>query len=408
MSDNILWDLPALRATVTPDCLMALQSPIPFVTTCGGHSAWSTIGVEGIIIDLSGYVDVSVDTDTKTANFVSRALSKQVGMRLAEAGLFTVGAISYFLGGGVSITSSITGFGSDQIVSARLITAKDGGKLIEVANEEHPDLLLALQKGLIWIGAFIFPLERATEVAPVMKRQMADARYEVAGLMMIGTPPPTRTPSLVIAARYTGAEEPQVPLKALYDLQPMVATGGDVPIQNASDAREVLCAKGDFKQFGVVGLHELNADGLVRTINTWKKMVHDCPDAIKTGFNFQWDSRPVKTPEVESAMSLHDVRYWQNNLIWHAEVRNSGKVGAYNNECISIMRGVDQSHFVDFENDTRIGPIERPYRGQTHLEKRRRLKIEWDAQGAFTRQMLDRPYRSILSPDMALAREISS
>ncbi|KAK6826934.1 hypothetical protein RU639_004408 [Aspergillus parasiticus] len=343
MSDNILWDLPALRATITLDY-----------------------------------------TGTKTATLIGGVLSKQVSIRLAEAGLFTalgngntVGAIPYFLGGGASITSSITGFGSDQIVSARLITAKDGGKLIEVANEEYPDLLLALQKGLIWIGAFIFPLERATEVAPVMKRLMADARYEVAGLMIISTPPSTRTPSLVIAARYTGAEEPQVPFKALYDLHPMVVTGGDVPIQNASDAREVLCAKGDFKQFGVVGLHEFNTDGLVRTIDTWKKMVHDCPDAIKTGFNFQWDSRPVKMPEVESAMSLHDIRYWH------------GEVGAYNNECISIMRGGDQSHFVDFENDTRIGPIERPYRGQARLEKLRRLKIEWDAQGAFTRQMLD-------------------
>ncbi|KAE8397456.1 FAD binding domain-containing protein [Aspergillus pseudonomiae] len=408
MSDNILWDLPALRATVTPDCeiLHDPQDPrfherlrrwtgidrrtphcyypppssIPFVTTCGGHSAWSTIGVEGIIIGLS----------TKTATLVGGVLSKQVGMRLAKAGLFTalgngnmVGAIPYFLGGGVSITSSITGFGSDQIVSARLITAKDGEKLIEffglvteLTIRAHPLSLLRRQKGLIWIGAFIFPLERATEVAPVMKRLMADAQYEVAGLMMISTPPPTRTPYLVIAARYTGAEEPQVPFKALYDLHPMVVTGGDVPIQNTSDAREVLCAKGDFKQFGVVGLHEFNADGLVRTIDTWKQMVHDCPDAIKTGFNFQWDSRPVKTPEVESAMSLHDIRYWQNNLIWHTEVRNSGKVGAYNNECISIMRGVDQSHF-------------RPYRGQVRLEKLRRLKIEWDAQGAFTRQMLD-------------------
>ncbi|OGM40774.1 monocarboxylate transporter [Aspergillus bombycis] len=370
------------------DCLKtvkwALQSSIPLVTTCGDHSTWSTTGVEGIIIDLSGYVDVRVDAERKAATLVGGDLSKQVGMRLAEAGLFTafgndnmVGVNPYFLGRGASIISSITGVGSDQIVSARVITAQDGGKLAEVTEKEHSDLLWALQgawqffglvtqltirahrisqllkqQGLIWTGAFIFLLERATEIAPVMKRLMADSQRATAGLNSIP------------------GHRRAVPFQVLYDLHPLVATGDEAPIQHASDAREALCGKGDLKQFGVVGLHGFDAEGFVRTIDTWKQMVHDCPDAINTGFNVQRDARAVKTPEVELAMSLYDIPYWQNNLIWHTEEWNHRKVEAYNNECISIMRGDDQSHSVDFQNGTRVGPIERRYRGQAHLEKR--------------------------------------
>ncbi|RAL16638.1 FAD-binding oxidoreductase [Aspergillus homomorphus CBS 101889] len=413
--------LPRTEADCLKTVQWALQHSIPLVPSSGGHSAWSTIGEGGVIIDLRNYTDITVNKETKTATLVGGVLSKQVGVRLAEAGLFTalgngntVGAIPYFLGGGASITTSITGFGSDQIVAARVITAKNGGTLVEVTEQDHPELLWALrgagqffglvtqltvrahpltllrrQQGLIWVGTFVFPLERTTEVARVMKLLMADARHATAGLMMIVAPPPQRNPALVISARYTGDEDPHVPFGPLYDLQPLLATGSEVPVQNASDAREVLCAKGDFKQFGVVGLHDFDADAFVRTVDIWKKMIAECPDAINTGFNFQWDSRPPFAPEADSAMCLHDIRYWQNNLIWHTDKANRNKVDGYNAECIAIMRGPDESRFRDFQNGTRTGLIERRYQGTARLEKLRRLKREWDPQGVFTTQLLD-------------------
>lgn len=55
----------------------------------------------------------------------------------------TVGAIGYFLGGGVSIVSSVLGYGSDQIVSARMVSAE--GDLIDVTQVKHPDLLWAIR-----------------------------------------------------------------------------------------------------------------------------------------------------------------------------------------------------------------------------------------------------------------------
>lgn len=246
-----------------------------------------------------------------------------------------VGVTGYVLGGGSAITNSITGFGSDQIISARLVTAK--GELLQVDQDSQPDLLWALrgaghffglvtqlvikgypflslgsEDGTIWAGSFVFPLDRAKEVAYAMKPLMDDSRYATSGLIMTMAPPPARSPSIIISARYTGdpagAEEAYKPL---YDLKPLVANGSRIPIQNISDGREAIGAKGDFKRFGIVGLRRFDIDSFLRTVEVWKELIAVCPDAINTAFNFQWDSRPVKTPPFDSAMCLHDTRFYQ-------------------------------------------------------------------------------------------------
>ncbi|KAG8528310.1 uncharacterized protein KY384_007227 [Bacidia gigantensis] len=320
----------------------AVESSIPFVTKSGGCSEWSTIGDDGFIIDLTLYSSVEVNAEARTATIKGGVVQKEVALRLAEQGLFTalgngnvVGVTGFALGGGSSITNSITGFGSDQIISARLVSAK--GELLDITKVSQPDLLWAIrgaghffglitevvikayplsllgsENGTIWVGAFVFPLSRAEEVANAMKILMDDDHYATSGLMMVMAPPPTRTPSLVVSARYIGepakAKEAYAPL---YGLKPLVANGSQVPIQNTSDGREAIGAKGDFKHFGIVGLRRFDSARFLQSIEKWKELVSECPDAINTAFNFQWDSRPVKKPDFESAMCLHDTRYWQ-------------------------------------------------------------------------------------------------
>ena len=246
-----------------------------------------------------------------------------------------VGVTGYVLGGGSAITNSITGFGSDQILSARLVTAK--GELLQVDQETQPDLLWALRgaghffglvtqlvikaypvsllgskDGTIWAGSFVFPLDQAKDVAIVMKDLMDDSRYATSGLIMTMAPPPARKPSIIISARYTGDPmDTEKAYKPLHDLNPVIASGSHVPIQNISDGREAIGAKGDFKRFGIVGLRRFDIDSFLETVLVWKELVAACPDAINTAFNFQWDSRPVKSPSFDSAMCLHDTRFYQ-------------------------------------------------------------------------------------------------
>lgn len=53
-----------------------------------------------------------------------------------------MGAVAYYLNGGLPISVSITGFGSDKIVSARLITAI--GDPLQVGQSTYIDLLCAI------------------------------------------------------------------------------------------------------------------------------------------------------------------------------------------------------------------------------------------------------------------------
>ncbi|KAF2787641.1 FAD-binding domain-containing protein [Melanomma pulvis-pyrius CBS 109.77] len=412
--------LPASEEEIQKTVQWAVETSVPFVIKSGGHSEWSTIDGSGVIIDLSKYAGVEVDARAQTAILRGSILSKEVAVALADAGLFAavgngnpIGAIPYFLGGGVAIATSITGYGSDQVISARMIDAK--GNILEVTEEKEPDLLFALRgagqffglvtqlvikahplaalgndQGVIWLGSFVFPLERADEVAKVMKVLMDDSSHATAGLLMIMSPPPQRQPILLVSARYTGnPDDAKVAYGPLYDLQPLAAQGGPVPIQNANDGHEAYNAPGTFKRFGVVGLRRFDGEAFSKVIKVWKKLVAECPDAADTSFNFQWESRPAKQPDFESANSLHDIRYWQNNFIWHTDAASRGKVDEFNDKSIEIMRGPDRSEYADFQNGTRTGPIELRFRGDRKLEKLKELKKKWDPTGVFTTQLLD-------------------
>lgn len=325
----------------------------------------------------------------------------------------TVGALGYFLGGGSSITNATTGYGAEQILSARMVTAT--GDVVDVSEATHPDLLWAIRgaghffgvitqlvirtlplsvlgndKGVIWAGMFVFPLERAREVAEVMNIIMSDDRYPTSGLMMIMAPPPARKPSLMISARLTGnPDHASTAYKALYDLNPLAANGGPIPIQNASDARAAIGEKGDFKRFSIVGLQGFDINTFMKSIDIWREMTSECPDSISTAFNFQWDARYPAPAPFETALGLRDVRFWQNNLIWHTDAKNREKVDAYADKCIDVVRsGGNEVDPIDFVNGTRTGPIAHRYRGAQRLGRLKALKSAWDPTGVFTRQLL--------------------
>lgn len=267
----------------------------------------------------------AVSSDHKVANSFFTALGSSN----------TVGAIPFTLGGGASITASLTGFAADGIISARLITAK--GDLVDVTKDQHPDLLWAIRgagqffglitqlvvkaypfsvlgndQGSVWLGSFIFPLERVKEVSSAVKAVVDNSHYPTGGLFMVMAPPPARKPLLIIGARFFGDPKTvQEAYKPLYDLGPIAAPGQEVLIQNANDSRAAQDTKGGLKKFGSIGLQHFDEESFLKTVDIWKELTTNFPDAINSFFSIQWDSRPVKTPDFESAMSHHDIRFWQ-------------------------------------------------------------------------------------------------
>ncbi|KAF3763977.1 hypothetical protein M406DRAFT_65241 [Cryphonectria parasitica EP155] len=307
----------------------AVQNSVPFVTKLDGHSNRSTVGDDGFVIDLSKYSGIEIETQGPTA--------KLRGSILSKSGALSVTALR---SGPFPIFSTI--------LAAHMIDSR--GNLVEMTQEKEPDILYAIRGAGQFFGLIA---ELTIKIWPLS--ELGNVEW---------------TPVLVIAGRYIGnPNNAHVAFGALHALGPLEADGGPVPIQNISDGRQALEAKGGFKTFGTVGLRRFDIDRFLNTLDVWKRLVTECPDAINTTYIFQWDSRPPRQPEFESVNSLHDIRYWQNNIIWYTDVASHKRVAELNAECID--------------------PIELRFRGEGKMDKSRGLKKKWDPRGAFTRQLLD-------------------
>ena len=67
----------------------AVKSSVPFVAKSGGCSEWSTIGENGLVVDLTHYSAIEVDAKARTATVRGGVVQKEAAVRLAEEGLFT-------------------------------------------------------------------------------------------------------------------------------------------------------------------------------------------------------------------------------------------------------------------------------------------------------------------------------
>ncbi|KAK7955671.1 uncharacterized protein PG986_004893 [Apiospora aurea] len=141
---------PAGEQDIVSTVQEAVKAGIPFVPASGGHSPWSTVGQEGIVIDLSRYKGSSLHPETSEATVKGGTLMKELEVslhphkRFAAAGNGnTVGVIPYYLGGGISIYRPLIGFGSDNLIAAKLVNAK--GELVDVSETENSNLLWALR-----------------------------------------------------------------------------------------------------------------------------------------------------------------------------------------------------------------------------------------------------------------------
>ena len=319
----------------------AVSASIPFVPTTSRHSPWSTIGSDGVVVDLRQWKEINVDEQAQTVTVKGGVLAAELAAKLDEKGLFTalgwgadLGVIPYCIGGGRPLLHSVTGFGSDQILSARIVVAS--GEVVDVDKRRNADLLYAVrgagqffgivtefelrcyelrilgnERGLLWEGTWVFSLERVKEVTSVMRRDIVDYdEYDTCGVIMVMNLPPTMQPGLVVSARYVGdARDAPKAFKSLEDLGPLFHQGKEISYKEAVNGLAANNAKRGYKLFSIKPLRDFRESGFADIVSIWREMMDKCSSAQRTGFAFQWDSRPVPDPGFESAMCLHDHRY---------------------------------------------------------------------------------------------------
>ncbi|KAB5560303.1 hypothetical protein GE09DRAFT_86962 [Coniochaeta sp. 2T2.1] len=418
--------LPATEDDAVKIVKWAIENSVPFVPKAGGHSAWSTIGADGFILDFSLMRSVEVDVDQELATASAGTLIGDIAKAVAEKGycvatgtVNSVGFIPSTIGGGLTVLAPLVGYGSDNIVSARMITA--AGDVITVSEKENAELLYAAKgagqffgvilsltvkmhplsilgssDGIVWSATLIFPTAKATEVgnAALELKKNSTRSYCLVGVL---AQPPTFDAMIVAIIVYLGSKaDAEKEFKGLLDVGPaLVAADSEVPFGSMNDAYAAFEAKGGLKNWlapGLTSIDQFKGEDMTYFVEQRGKIAEEFPLAKPTGFVIEFTSRGVfdkVTAERETAFSHRDVELYAHFLCWASEASAlEGAVKVAEETMAYVRRDQPKEAYSFYQNFSRTAPIEERYKGAERLAKLRGLKKKWDPKGVFTKQLL--------------------
>jgi FAD/FMN-containing dehydrogenase len=168
-----------LRCTSTADVVAAVnvarEHGLPPAVRCGGHSvAGKATSEGGLVIDLGGLREVTVDAERKLVHAGGGCLLGTVDAATAPHGLIVpagimseTGVAGLALGGGIGWFSRKHGLTCDQFVALEVVLAS--GEVVEASAQEHPELFWALKGGGGNFGIVTRFTFRAHEFGPLMR-----------------------------------------------------------------------------------------------------------------------------------------------------------------------------------------------------------------------------------------------
>jgi FAD/FMN-containing dehydrogenase len=132
---------------------LAAESGSELAIRSGGHSlAGHSVNDGGIVLDLAELTALDIDLEGRTAWAQSGLTAGAYSARVGEHGLVTgfgdtgsVGIGGITLGGGVGFLVRKHGLTVDNLLAAELVTAD--GQILEVDDEQHPELFWAIRGG---------------------------------------------------------------------------------------------------------------------------------------------------------------------------------------------------------------------------------------------------------------------
>jgi FAD/FMN-containing dehydrogenase len=192
----------------------ARENDLDLAIRGGGHSVpgFGTVD-DGIVIDLSGLRQVTVDARARTARAEGGATWGDFNDATAAHGLATTGGIisttgvgGLTLGGGIGYLARGLGLSCDNLVSAEVVTAD--GRITVASAKENEDLFWALRGGggnfgvvtnfefqlspidTIYGGPIFFELDRVPEVLRFYRDFIRDAPEQYGGFPAFQIAPP--------------------------------------------------------------------------------------------------------------------------------------------------------------------------------------------------------------------------
>lgn len=279
---------PSLRSRL-PQVKYCVQKNITFVAQNGGNG-WATgqfdLGSTGVLINLAGLNQVNVSADKKTATIGGGALISDVTAAADAAGVLVqtgncncVGALGATLGGGYGNLLGEHGFGVDNTLELRVVTAS--GEILTASNTSNPDLYWALRGagpnfGIVTsarvnafatddrtalIVNFTFDPAKIADVAQAIQ-DLPLLPQQVVYLVLSNSADGTNTPTVVVTGFLRGGtvEGGRAAYAPLYDLGPLTNSSVVTPYQQWNAANDGFCTRGGRKPAYSTTINNMKAD----------------------------------------------------------------------------------------------------------------------------------------------------
>ena len=202
-------------ADVAAAVIFARQERLEIAVRSGGHSVAGLSTCEGgILIDLAGLKQITVDHEARTARAGGGVLwgdfdgaTQAHGLHTPGGRVTTTGVGGFTTGGGYGWTSSKYGLTCDNLLSAQVVLAD--GRVVTASERDEPDLFWGIRGGggnfgivtefeyrlhplgpIVLAGLALWPLDRAGEVMRAWRTCVDQAPDELSTACVILTAPP--------------------------------------------------------------------------------------------------------------------------------------------------------------------------------------------------------------------------
>ena len=268
-----------VRAASTDDVATAIAAArdhdLPLSVLGGGHHVTGSALVDdGLVVDMSGMNDVTIDPESRTTRVGPGARVADVLTPAQEHGLSPIvgsaaqtGIAGSTLAGGIGWLRRKFGLGVDHLQSVELVTTD--GTVLTVSADENPELFWAVrgggatvgvvtsfELGLVEVGPevaiaqLIYPIERAGDVLRAYRTHAAEAPDELTSLVVLMRIPPIPmvppeaigAPVVMVYGIYAGpVEEGERVMASFQDLgEPLMDMSGPQPLASVHEVARLL------------------------------------------------------------------------------------------------------------------------------------------------------------------------
>ncbi|CAO2649211.1 Nn.00g065960.m01.CDS01 [Neocucurbitaria sp. VM-36] len=386
---------------------------LPFLVRNGGNG-WATFPRSRnlVMIDLSQLNSVVVAQDKQSAIIgggakISEtiAAADAAGVLIMTGNCNVVSTLGALLAGGYGNTMGMFGFGVDNVLEMRVVTAD--GEMRTVSATKEQDLFWAMRGagpnfGIVtsatmkayatpeeersaWSGALIFTEDKLEQVVQVIQDLKLSSRM-VTFMYFASSGPPAHAPVVVVTLwMFQGTPETgKTAFKSLFDIGPVVDSTRVVPYTSWNEGGDPFCAHSKRKPSFGAGLNKLDTKAWREV---WNRFVNfqKRPGAYESVILLEtFAMNEIRfAGELSAAFPHRKMRFLAVVMAWYDDPSLDEEAVKFGSEVRELWRSSDGAErnvtYINFAHGDE--PLEEIY--GDNLAHLRGLKQQWDPENRF-------------------------